>query len=181
MYASCLAGTGCALSLGWVCKLMNPFWLKSEPNWLHLSSFPSLPPYEIGLRWIILSCRGSHHWGWLISTWSSTILAPGGSDPTCVASWVNRSAEQGVRIQPVLLCRSIPAQHSKALSCEEQVETVRSDRKKEKAMRTWAWSMWTVLNINALHLTTNVYIYIYILFTCIHIYNIYIYTNKYIQ
>ena len=39
MYASCLAGTGCALSLGWVCKLMNPFWLKSEPNWLHRSFF----------------------------------------------------------------------------------------------------------------------------------------------
>ena len=45
IYASCLAGTGCALSLGWVWKLMNPFWLKSEPNWLHHSFFslPSLP------------------------------------------------------------------------------------------------------------------------------------------
>ena len=48
MYASCLAGTGCALSLGWVCKLMNPFWLKSEPNWLHHSSFVGVPTPLLG-------------------------------------------------------------------------------------------------------------------------------------
>ena len=48
MYTSCLAGTGCALSLGWVCKLMNPFWLKSEPNWLHLSFFSGVPTPLLG-------------------------------------------------------------------------------------------------------------------------------------
>ena len=85
----------------------------------------------------------------LISTWSSTIVALGGRDSTCVASWVYRSAEQGVRIQPVLLCRRLPAQRSKALSCEEQVETARRVWE-EKAMRMWAWIEWTILSIYAL-------------------------------
>ena len=47
-----------------------------------------------------------------------------------------QEVEQGVWIQPVLLCRSIPAQYSKALSCWRQVETIRRDWKKEKAVRT---------------------------------------------
>ena len=115
----------------------------------------------------------------LISTWSPTTVALGGRDSTCVASWVYRSAEQGVRIQPVLLCRRLPAQRSKALSCEEQVETARRVWE-EKAMRMWAWTVWTILSIYALHLTTNVYIYIYI-YVFIYFYGWYIYIYKVIK
>ena len=46
MYASCSAGTGCALSLGWACKLMNAFWLKGEPNWLHQFFFGRRYPHH---------------------------------------------------------------------------------------------------------------------------------------
>ena len=118
----------------------------------------------------------------LISTWSPTTVALGGRDSTCVASWVYRSAEQGVRIQPVLLCRRLPAQRSKALSCEEQVETARRVWE-EKAMRMWAWIEWTVFSIYALHLTTNDYIYIYIyvyiyIYIYVYIYVVYIYICK---
>ena len=96
----------------------------------------------------------------LISTWSSTTVALGGSDSTCVASWVNRRAEQGVRIQPVLLCRRLPAQRSKALSCEEQVETARSDWK-GKSYADVSLNRVNRFSIYVLHLTTTVYIYIY--------------------
>ena len=91
----------------------------------------------------------------LISTWSPTTVALGGRDSTCVASSVHRSAEQGVLIQPVLLCRGIPAQRSKALSCEEQVETARRDWK-GKSYADVSLNRVNRFSIHALHLTTNV-------------------------
>ena len=93
----------------------------------------------------------------LISTWSPTTVALGGRDSTCVASWVYRSAEQGVRIQPVLLCRRLPAQRSKALSCEEQVETARRVWER-KSYADVSLDRVNRFSIYALHLTTNVII-----------------------
>ena len=62
MYASCSAGTGCALSLGWACKLMNTFWLKGEPNWLHQFLWWALLTPLLGripsVRWIPSSTTG---------------------------------------------------------------------------------------------------------------------------
>ena len=48
----------------WVCIIIRVsmqvdehiFWLKGEPNWLHQHLlFATLPPYEMGLPWSILS------------------------------------------------------------------------------------------------------------------------------
>ena len=61
----------------------------------------------------------------------------------------------------MLLCRGIPAQHSKALSCWWQVETARRDWK-GKSYADVNLDRMNVSSIYALHLTTNVYIYIYI-------------------
>ena len=61
----------------------------------------------------------------------------------------------------MLLCRGIPAQHSKALSCWWQVETARRDRK-GKSYADVNLDRMNVSSIYALHLTTNVYIYIYV-------------------
>ena len=73
----------------------------------------------------------------------------------------------------MLLCRGIPAQRSKALSCEEQVETARRDWK-GKSYADVSLDRVNRFSIYALHLTTNVYIYIYIIY--IHdIYTLYIY------
>ena len=59
----------------------------------------------------------------------------------------------------MLLCRGIPAQHSKALSCWRQVETARRDWK-GKSDADVNLDEFTVLYIDALHLTTNVYVYV---------------------
>ena len=86
MYASCLAGIGCALSLGWACKLMNNFlaqgWAKLASSTSSFRNPPSLwdgTPVEYPVS--------------LISMCSYT-LALVGIDSTCAASWVYRIAEQ---------------------------------------------------------------------------------------
>ena len=69
----------------------------------------------------------------------------------------------------MLLCRGIPAQRSKALSCEEQVETARRDWK-GKSYADVSLDRVNSFSIYALHLTTNVYIYIYVvIYTLIYI------------
>ena len=55
----------------------------------------------------------------------------------------------------MLLCRGIPAQRSKALSCEEQVETARRDWK-GKSYADVSLDRVNSFSIYALHLTTNV-------------------------
>jgi len=78
----------------------------------------------------------------------------------------------------VLLCRRLSAQRSKALSCEEQVETARSDWK-GKSYADVSLDRVTRFSIYALHLTTNVYniyIYIYIylyIYVCVFMHNSY--------